>query len=73
MDNPTTETRTFVGESATAVTDGWAGFRLGQRYELHVTKGADRTVSIMLDKHEYAAFDIGLVITEEQYEKWFTK
>jgi len=30
MDNYTTETRTFIGESATIVGDGWAGFRLGR-------------------------------------------
>ncbi|WP_286192480.1 hypothetical protein [Hymenobacter sp. BT559] len=35
--NTTTETRTFIGESATIVGDGYAGFRLGRTYELRTS------------------------------------
>jgi len=45
----TTETRTFVGETGTQVYDGWAGFRIGQAYELHVEHRADSTVAAGAD------------------------
>lgn len=70
--NDKIETRTFVGEVDTAVSDGWAGFHIGQSYELHIER-SDNNVFIMLDCHEYATPDVGLVMSEEQFEKWFRK
>jgi len=46
----TIENRTFVGESATSVGDGYAGFRLGRQYKLQVEHRGD-TVAIALDHH----------------------
>ncbi|TVT39601.1 hypothetical protein FNT36_18335 [Hymenobacter setariae] len=62
-----TNTHTLIGETATAVGDGWAGFRVGQRYELHVKHREDGAVAIMLDHHGHVTPGAGLVITEEQY------
>jgi hypothetical protein len=67
------ERRTFVGETGTIVTDGWAGLRLGQPYELHVTRYDDDTVSIVLEYHAHVTPGAGLVVTVEQFEKWFVK
>jgi hypothetical protein len=68
-----TETRTFVGETAGAVGDGYAGFRIGQQYQLSYTKEFDE-VRIVLDHHEHVSPGAGpLVLTVEQFEKWFRK
>ncbi|MGI4864611.1 MAG: hypothetical protein ACRYFZ_11875 [Janthinobacterium lividum] len=67
-----TETRTFIGESGTQAFDGWAGFRIGQEYELHVER-SDGDVFLMLAYHEHATPGAGLVMSEEQFEKWFRK
>jgi hypothetical protein len=69
----TTETRTFVGETASAVGDGYAGFRIGRQYPLTYTKEFDE-VRIVLDHHEYVSSGAGpLVLSVEQFEKWFRK
>ena len=68
-----TETRTFIGDAAAHVGDGWAGFHLGQRYELHVNYQDDGSVSLMLDHHVHVTPGAGLVLTVEQFEKWFAK
>ncbi len=67
------ERRTFVGEADTIVGDGWAGFQLGQCYELYVTYLGDGTVSILLDRPSHVTPGAGLVVTVEQFEKWFVK
>jgi hypothetical protein len=69
----TIENRTFVGESATAVGDGYAGFRLGRMYKLQVEHHGD-SVAIVLDHHEHVSTGAGpLVVTSEQFEKWFKR
>jgi hypothetical protein len=35
----TTETRAYIGETATSAFDGMAGFRIGQPYQLSYNKG----------------------------------
>lgn len=68
-----TGTRTFVGETATAIGDVWAGFRAGQEYQLTYTRESDE-VRIVLDHHEHVSPGAGpLVVTSEQFEKWFRK
>ena len=68
-----TETRTYVGEMSTMAFDGFAGFRIGQQYQLTYTKEFDE-VRIVLDHHEYVSPGAGpLVLTSEQFEKWFRK
>jgi hypothetical protein len=68
-----TETRTFIGETSTAVGDGYAGFRIGQTYQLQVEHRGE-TVAILLDHHEHVSPGAGpLVVTAEQFEKWFQK
>jgi hypothetical protein len=42
------ETYTFVGETATPAFDGFAGFRIGQSYQLRYTREFDE-VRIALD------------------------
>jgi hypothetical protein len=70
----TTETRTFVGETAGAIGDGYAGFRIDRTYELTVEHRDDGNVAIVLNHHPYVSPGAGpLVITEAQYGKWFKK
>jgi hypothetical protein len=69
-----TETRTFIGETSTAVGDGYAGFRLNQPYQLTYERRDDGTVAIKLDHHEHVSPSAGpMVVTAEQFEKWFRK
>jgi len=69
----TIENRTFVGESATSVGDGYAGFRIGRSYQLQVEHRGD-SVAIVLDHHEHVSTGAGpLVLTSEQFEKWFKR
>jgi hypothetical protein len=66
-----TETRTFIGETAGAVGDDYAGFRIGRQYPHTYTKEFDE-VQIVLDYHEHVSPGAGpLVLTSEQFEKWF--
>jgi hypothetical protein len=68
-----TETRTFLGETSTAVGDGYAGFSIGQTYQLQVEHRGE-TVAIALDHHEHVSPGAGpLVVSSEQFEKWFQK
>ena len=68
------ETRTFIGETSTAVGDGYAGFRIGQPYQLSYERRDDGTVAILLNHHEHVSPGAGpLVVTSEQFEKWFQK
>ena len=68
-----TETRTFIGETGTQAFDGWAGFRVGQTYQLQVEHRGD-TVAIILNHHAHVSPGAGpLVVTSEQFEKWFKK
>jgi hypothetical protein len=70
---PTTETRTFIGETASAVGDGYAGFRIGQEYQLTYSKEFDE-VRLVLDHHAHVSPGVGpLVLTSEQFEKWFRR
>jgi hypothetical protein len=41
-----TQSLPFVGETATPVGDGYAGFRVGRTYELQVERRDDGTVAI---------------------------
>ncbi|RZK38681.1 MAG: hypothetical protein EOO61_07795 [Hymenobacter sp.] len=61
---PFSEICIFVGGTDTAVSDDWAGFHIGQRYELHV-KRSDSDVFIMLDYHEHVTPGAGLVMSKE--------
>jgi len=66
-----TETRTYIGGGTEYPFDGWAGFRIGQQYQLSYTKEFDE-VRIVLDHHEHVSPGAGpLVLTSEQFEKWF--
>jgi hypothetical protein len=74
MPEITKETRTFVGETAGAIGDGYAGFRIDRTYELHVEHRANDTVAIVLNHHDHVSPGAGpMVITEAQYGKWFKK
>jgi hypothetical protein len=71
---PTTSTLTFVGETATSVGDGYAGFRIGRTYKLQVERRDDGTVSIVMDHHEHVSPGAGpLVVTQEQFDTWFKR
>jgi len=51
----------------------FAGFRIGQQYQLSYTKEFDQ-VRIVLDHHEHVSPGAGtLVLTSEQFEKWSRK
>jgi hypothetical protein len=70
LTNVMTETRTYVGLTGTPAFDGMAGFRIGQRYELNYTKEFDE-VRITIPHGSPGAGP--LVVTVEQFEKWFVK
>jgi hypothetical protein len=64
------ERRTYVGETSTSAFDGWAGFRIGQSYQLRYTREFDE-VRIALD--HAAQQERVLTIIVEQFKKWFVK
>ena len=59
-----TENRTFVGETGTQAFDGFAGFRVGQSYQLRHTREFDE-VRIEMD-HAGAGL---VVVSVEQFGK----
>lgn len=65
-----TETRMFVGDTATHAFDGYAGFRIGQLYQLRFTRDDDQ-VAIELDHGAPGAFQ--LVVSEAQFAKCWVK
>jgi hypothetical protein len=67
----TIETRTFVGETATSVGDGFTGFRIGQSYQLRYRVRKDGNVAVALDHAPQEGRE--LIVTSEQFEKWFRK
>lgn len=74
MSDFTTETRRFVGETATAVGDGYAGFRRNQQYQLQVEYRDDDTVAITLDHHAHVSPGAGpMVVSKAEWERWFQK
>jgi hypothetical protein len=62
-----TETRIYVGETNGQAFDRFAGFRLGQSYQLTYTREGDE-VQVQLP-HGAGT----LVLKAEQFEKWFRK
>lgn len=69
----TIENRIFIGEIVTSVGDGYAGFRIGQTYQLQVEHRGD-TVAVTLDYHEHVSPGTGpMMVASEQFEKWFRK
>jgi hypothetical protein len=66
------ERRTYVGERSISAFSGWAGLHIGQCCKLHVMYLGDGTVSIVLDHHKLRP-GVGLVMTVEQFGKWFVK
>ena len=61
----TTETRTYVGQTGTQAFDGWAGFRLGQAYQLDYVLSAGQ-VAI-----ERPTGQSPLVLSVEDFNAWF--
>lgn len=60
----------FVGETAGQIFDGFAGFRVGQVYELHFTR-AGHQVAIELEHGSPGAGP--LVVSAEQFAKWWVR
>ena len=65
------ERRTHVGETSTSALDGFSGFYLGKSYQLRYTVRDDGTIGIALD-HAPAEGRV-LVVTKEEFGKWFVK
>jgi hypothetical protein len=67
------ERRTYVGETAagTQAIDGFCGFRIGESYSLRYTVRVDSTIGIALD-HASTEGRV-LVVTKQQFEKWFVE
>lgn len=63
-----TETRTYIGETGTQAFDGWAGFRVGQTYQLRVEHRDGGRVAIALDHGSPGAVK---EMSSEEFEKWF--
>jgi hypothetical protein len=68
-----TETRTFVGETGTAASDGLAGFRIGQRYELTYAPWAENAAFVAIVLPQGSASAGPLLLSVVQFEKWFVK
>jgi hypothetical protein len=69
----TTETRTFIGKSGTPAFNGCSGFRIGQQYQLRIERQDDSTVAIGLDHAHYAPGVKPMVVSSDQFEKWFKR
>lgn len=67
----TTETRIYVGDTGTAMVDGWAGFRLGQLYQLHVER-REQGVVIITPNGQAIHSPGPLILSEAQFDKGFT-
>jgi hypothetical protein len=67
------ERRTYVGETAasTQAIDSFCGFRIGQSYLLRYRVRVDGTIGIALD-HAPTEGRV-LVVTKQQFGKWFVK
>jgi hypothetical protein len=65
-----TETRMYVGDTASQAFDGYAGFRIGVVYQLRFRREGDQ-VSIELDHGTSGAGP--LVVSETQFSKWFIR
>jgi hypothetical protein len=69
-----TQSLTFVGETATSIGDGYAGFRGGSTYELQVERRDNGTEAIVMDHHEHVSPGVGpLVVTPAQFDTWFKR
>ncbi|MGI4862581.1 MAG: hypothetical protein ACRYFZ_01570 [Janthinobacterium lividum] len=68
---PTPETRTFAGETGTMAIDRFPGFQTGQSYRLRYEQRPDKNISIELE--EVSARGLKLIVTSEQWAKWFEK
>ena len=63
-----TETRTFIGETATQAVDGYKGLRLRQRYT-----GVPQDDGTVLVAMVGAMVGMGVKVSGEEWEKWFSK
>ncbi|MGI4834617.1 MAG: hypothetical protein ACRYFK_14270 [Janthinobacterium lividum] len=71
MPDYTTETRTYVGQTGTQAFDGFAGFRLGQVYELrYERRGGQVAVALV---HPHGVEGLELLVSEGEFERWFRK
>jgi len=71
MPDYTTETRTFVGETATAIGDGYAGWRLGRQYQVRYRQTEDGRVAVALDHEHCRDRGLEMTVSEGQFGKWF--
>lgn len=65
-----TEPHTFIGQAGTRAIDAFAGFRIGQTYELRYWREDRGTVVIELDHLQGGG---QLVVTAGEFEQWFRK
>ena len=65
-----TKAHTFIGQANTRATDGFAGFRLGQVYELRYERKDNGTVLVELDHMRGGG---QLAMTAAEFEVWFSK
>lgn len=68
MENFTTETRTYVGQTGTTAFDGFMGLRMGQRYT-----GVEQQDGRVLVLSMATPMSGGVMVTGEQWAKWFGK
>jgi len=67
----TTVTRTFIGQPETRFFDGYAGFRIGQTYQLRYRTAEDGTVKIAMDHVGQPLAEVG--VTAELFEEWWVE
>jgi hypothetical protein len=67
----TTETRTFIGQEPGSSTESFAGFRVGQAYDLRYTVLQDGRIAIEPDHVLLATLPFAFEAVE--FKKWFKK
>lgn len=68
-----TEIRTFIGESSTAVGDGYAGLRLGRTCKLQIEHQGDSVTIVLAHREHVSLYAWPLVVSQEQFEKYIQK
>jgi hypothetical protein len=67
----TTETRTYVGEPGTIASDGFAGFRINQQYQLRYRQRPDGKIAVGLDQPHYTGAGQEWIMSPQELAKWW--
>lgn len=65
------EKRTFVGQCDTVALDGYAGFQLGQPYDISYLRRYDHTIVLRLTHIPGEVGTSYMYVSREQFERWW--